>query len=136
MSCANFTQLPRCAALRRACRIPTMGRGANDLRCALDVNENRTRMHNRAIVYARVCVIRMCAYMAPHCGCVWCGRRDADYAVHMRLRLVLSRMSLLWRAVLVDVITWRKGVCICMGEVPLSGIEFRVQGAGCRCKAS
>ena len=25
---------------------------------------------------------------------------------------------------------------ICTGEVPLWGIEFRVQGAGCRCKAS
>ena len=25
---------------------------------------------------------------------------------------------------------------ICMAEVPLWGIEFRVQGAGCRCKAS
>ena len=61
----------------------------NGARRALNVNENRTRMHNRAIVYVRVCVIRirMCAYMAPHCGCVWCGRRDADYAAHIRLRL-------------------------------------------------
>ena len=53
----------------------------HDLRRALDVNENGTRMHNREIVYARVCVIRMCVYMAPHCGCVWCGRWDGDYAV-------------------------------------------------------
>ena len=47
-------------------------------------------------------------------------------------------MRLLWRAVHVDVITRRKGVCICimMGEVPLWGIEFRVQGAACRCKAN
>ena len=94
------------AALRRTCCIAiwriaplTMAHRAHDLRRALDVNENWRRMHNRAIVYARVRVIRMCAYMAPHCGCVWCGRRDADYAAHMRLRLVLSRMSLLWRAV-------------------------------------
>ena len=94
------------AALRRACCIAiwriaplTMARRAHDLHRALDVNGNWTRMRNRAIVYARVCVIRMCAYMAPHCECVWCGRRDADYAAHMRLRSVLSRMSLLWRAV-------------------------------------
>ena len=133
------------AALRLACGIAvcriaplTMARRAHDLHRALDANGNRTRMRNRAIVYARVCVIRMCTYMAPHCGCVWCGRRDADYAAHIRLRLVLSRMKLLWRAVHVDVITRRrrKGVCICMGEVLLWGIEFRVQGAGCRCKAS
>ena len=88
-----------------------MARRAHDLCRALDVNENWTRMHNRAIVYARVCVIRMCPYMAPHCECVWCGRRDADYAAHMRLRLVLSRMSLLWRAVQVDLVARRKGVC-------------------------
>ena len=92
-----------------------MVRRAHDLRRALDVNENWTRMHNRAIVHARVCIIRMCAYMAPHCGCVWCRRRDADYAAHMRLRLVLSRMSLLWRAVQVDVIARRKGVCAYAG---------------------
>ena len=90
-----------------------MARGAHDLRRALDVNENWKRMRNRAIAHARVCVIcmYMCTYMAPHCGRVWCGRRDADYAAHMRLRLVLSRMSLLWRVVQVDVITQRKGVC-------------------------
>ena len=91
----------------------TMARGAHDLRRALDVNENWKRMRNRAIAHARVCVIRMymCAYMARHCGCVRCGRQDADYAAHMRLRLVLSRMSLLWRAVQVDLIARRKGVC-------------------------
>ena len=78
-------------------------RRAHDLRRALDVNENWTRMRNRAIVYARNCVIHMCAYTWRRIvGCVWCGRRDADYAAHMRLRLVLSRMSLLWRAVQVD----------------------------------
>ena len=88
-----------------------MARRAHDLHRTLDVNENWTRMRNRAIGHARVCVIRMCAYMAPHCGCVWCGRRDADYAAHIRLRLVLSRMSLLWRAVQVDLIARRKGVC-------------------------
>ena len=32
----------------------------------------------------------------------------------------------------------QRSMRICMGEVPLYiwGIEFRVQGAGCRCKAS
>ena len=30
----------------------------------------------------------------------------------------------------------QRSMRICMGEVPLWGIEFRVQGAGCRCKAS
>ena len=38
-----------------------MARGAHDLRRALDVNANWTRMRNRAIVYARVCV----AFGAP-----------------------------------------------------------------------
>ena len=108
--------------MRRACGIAvwrilplTTARRAHDLRRALDVNANGTRMHNRAIVYARVYIICTYAYMAmsphAHCGCVWCGRRDADYAAHMQLRLVLSRMSLLWRAVQVDVITRRTGVC-------------------------
>ena len=64
-----------------------MARGAHDMRRALDVNENRTRMQNRAIVYARVCVIRMCTWrhiadvsgaaagmqiMRRICGCGWC----------------------------------------------------------------
>ena len=99
----KLQQLPRCAAARmRHCGMAlplAMVRRAHDLHRALDVNGNEGRMQNRAIVYARVCVIRMCAYMAPHCECVWCGRRDADYAAHMRLRSVLSLMSLLWRAV-------------------------------------
>ena len=106
-------QLPRCgthAASRYGTPL-TMARRAHALHRALDVHGNRTRMRNRAIVCARVCVIRMCAYMAPHCGCVWCGRQDANYAAHMRLRLVLSRMGLLWRAVQVDLIARRKGVC-------------------------
>ena len=67
-----------------------MAHPAHDLRRALDVNENWTRMHNRAIVYTRVCVIRMCAYMRRIadvsgaaagiqimrriCGCGWCYR--------------------------------------------------------------
>ena len=78
-----------------------MARGAHDLRRALDVNGNWNRARNRAFAHARVCFIcmYMCAHMAPHCGCVWCGRQDADYAAHMRLQLVLQRMSLLWRAV-------------------------------------
>ena len=112
------------AVLRRACFIAvwriavwriaplTIAHGAHDLRRALDVNANGTCMHNRVIVHARVCII--CT-----CGCAWCGRLDADYEAHRRLQLVLSRMSLLWRAVQVDVI-----------------IEFRVQGAGCRREAS
>ena len=104
--CANFTQLPLRYNYRATYGIAvwriaslTMARRAHDLHRALDVNGNLTRMRNRAIVHARVCVIHMCAYMAPHCECAWCGRRDADYAAHMRLRSVLSRMSLLWRAV-------------------------------------
>ena len=59
-----------------------MSRRAHDLRRALDVNENRTRMRNRAIVCARVCVIRtyvrvhgaalrMCLVRPP--GCRLCG---------------------------------------------------------------
>ena len=76
-----------------------MARRARDLRRALDVNAKGTRMRNRVIVYVHVYNISTYAHMAPHCGCVWCGRRDADYAAHMRLRLVLWRMSLLWRAV-------------------------------------
>ena len=114
----HMCKLHPTTALRRACGIAvwriaplTMASRAHDLRRALDANANLTRMHNRAIVYARVCVIRMCACMAPHCDCVWCGRWDAGYAAHMRLRLVLSRMSLLWRAVKVDLIARRKGVC-------------------------
>ena len=30
----------------------------------------------------------------------------------------------------------QRSMRICMGELPLWGIELRVQGAGCRCKAS
>ena len=87
--------------LHRACCIAAlaMARRAHDLHRALDVNGNWTCMHNRAIVYARVCVIRICAYMAPHCGCVWCGLRDANimrriYAAVVgviALELVLAR---------------------------------------------
>ena len=69
---------------------------------ALDVHANGTRMHNRGVgacvyyknmqggVYAMhvgACVYYM--YMAPCCGCVQCGRQDADYVAHLRLRLVL-----------------------------------------------
>ena len=79
-----------------------MARRGHDLRRALDVNENWTRMHNSAIVYACVCVIRMC--IADVSGA-------AAGMQMMRLRLVLSRMSLLWRAVQVDLIARRKGVC-------------------------
>ena len=123
-----------CIAIWRVAPL-TMARRTHDLRRALDVNGNWTHMQNRAIVYARVCVIRMCAYMAPHCGCVWCGRRDADYAAHMQLRLVLLRMSLLWRAVQVGLIARRKGVCTyarvrCRYAVYNSG--RRVQDAGAR----
>ena len=82
-------------------------RRAHDLCRALDVNAHGTRMRNRVIAHARVCFI----CMAPHCGCVWCGCGDADHAAHMRLRLVLSRMSLLWRAVQVVIISRCKGAC-------------------------
>ena len=56
----------------------TMARRAHDLRRALDANGNGTRMRNRVIVYVRVCIIYTCTYMAPLCGCVWCGCRDAE----------------------------------------------------------
>ena len=61
-----------------------MARSAHDLRCALDVNANGMLMHSRVIVYVRVCMICTFACMAPHCEWFWCGRRDADYAAHMR----------------------------------------------------
>ena len=60
---------------------------------ALDVNENRTRMRNREIVHAHVCVLYACArawrritdvsgaaagmhmpIMRRICGCGWCYR--------------------------------------------------------------
>ena len=129
------------AALRRACGIAawriaplTIAHRANELHRALDANGNWTRMRNRVIVYARVCMICACACMAPHCGCVWCGRRDAGYAAHMRLRLamVLSRASWLWpwRAVKVDVITRRKGAraCACAWVRHRSGVV----NSGCK----
>ena len=51
-----------------------------------DVHANGTRMHNRGVcAFARVYYM----YMAPHCGCVRCGRQDADYAAQVRLQLVL-----------------------------------------------
>ena len=80
-------------ALRSACGIVVwcMIRVALGSALPLDVNANGTRMHNRGVC-ARVYYM----YMAPHCGAVYtcnryvrCGRQDADYAAHMRLRLVL-----------------------------------------------
>jgi hypothetical protein len=57
-----------------------MARRAHDLHRALDVNGNWTRMRNRAIAYARICVIRMCVHGAAlrMClvrppGCRLCG---------------------------------------------------------------
>ena len=58
-----------------------MAHRAHDLRRALDANVNGTRMHNRTIVYVRVCIICTYAHVAPHCGFVWCGRQDGAYAV-------------------------------------------------------
>ena len=68
-----------------------MARRAHDLRRALDVNGNRTRMHNRAIAHVRVRVLYVCArtwrriadvsgaaagmqIMRRICGCGWCYR--------------------------------------------------------------
>ena len=54
-----------------------------------------TRMHNRG-----VCIMYMYVHGTPHQrGRAWCELRDADYAAHMRLQLVLWRMCLLRRAV-------------------------------------
>ena len=120
-----------------------MARRTHDLRRALDGNANGTRMRNRAIVHVHVyymhvrvrgAALRMCLVPPPGCR---------DYAAHIRLRLVLWRMGLLWRAVHVHgPYSYRcynaaqRSMHICTGEVPLWDIEFRVQGAGCRCKAS
>ena len=60
--------MAHCAANDGALRV--------DLRRALDANVNGTRMHNRIIVYVRVCITY--AHVAPHCRCVWCGRQDAE----------------------------------------------------------
>ena len=77
-----------------------MPRRAHDLHRALDVNGNRTRMRNRARVCARVCVhVIQCARTWRRIANVPGAAAGADYAAHMRLRSVLSRMSLLWRAV-------------------------------------
>ena len=64
---------------------------------ALDANANGTRMHNRVCarvyymhVYVHGAALRMCLVRPPGCR---------DYAAHIRVRLVLWRMSLLWRAV-------------------------------------
>ena len=80
-----------------------MARRAHDLRRALDANANGTRLRNR--VCARVyynymhvrmlgAALRMCLVRPPGCR---------DYAAHIRLRLLLWRRSLLWRAVHVHV---------------------------------
>ena len=77
-----------------------MARRAHDSHRALDVNGNRTRMRNRACVCARVCVhVIQCARTWRRIANVPGAAAGKDYAAHMRLRLVLSRMSLLWRAV-------------------------------------
>ena len=77
-----------------------MARRAHDSHRALDVNGNRTRMRNRARVCARVCVhVIQCARTWRRIANVPGAAAGTDYAAHMRLRLVLSRMSLLWRAV-------------------------------------
>ena len=91
-------------------------------------------MYNRAIVYARMCIIRMCAYMAPHCGCVWCGRQDVDYAAHMRLRYRIAHELVVACSTGSGYNAAQRSMRICMGEVPLWGIEVRVEGAGYRRK--
>ena len=88
-----------------------MARRAHDLRRALDVNANGTRMHNRAIVYA---IVQSCVLYAR--ARTW--RRIADVsgaAAGMRIMRRICGcgwgMSLLWRAVQVGLLAWRKGVC-------------------------
>ena len=109
--------------MQRACGITVwriaplaMARRAHDLRRAVDANANGTRMRNRAILYVHYMHVRvrgaalgMCLVRPPGCR---------DYAAHIRLQLVLWRMSLLGRAcvctgpivIQVDVITRQKGV--------------------------
>ena len=117
-----------------------MARRAHDLRCALDANENGMRMRNHVIVHVHVCIICTCTCVAPHCGCAWCGRWDAEimgrifscgwyYGAGACCGVQCMCMGPV--AIQVDVITRRKGVCT-YARV----ILFRVQGAGCRCKAS
>ena len=71
----------------------------------------------RAFTIVQSCM-RACVLYAR--GRAW--RRIADVSgaaagmqimrrIYMRLRLVSSRMSLLWRAIQVDLIARRKGVC-------------------------
>ena len=76
-----------------------MARHAHDFRRALDANANGTRMRNCVIAYVHVCIMHvrvrgaalgMCLVQPPGCR---------DYAAHIRLWLVLWRMSLSWRAV-------------------------------------
>ena len=113
---------------------PTMARRA------LDVNANGTRMHNREIVYARVCVIRIRAYVRVHgaalqvClvrppGCRLCGAYAVAVGVIAHELAVACSAGGPYSAA-------QRSMRIWMGEVPLWGIGSRVQGAGCRCKAS
>ena len=139
-TCTTFTQLPRCAAARmqhRGMEHRAAGDGAPRALCASRPRcECKWNAHaqscNRVCAclcytYVRVhgAALQMCLVRPP--GCRLCGA--------YRLRLVLSCMSLLWRAVQVDVMTRRKGVCAyawvrCRYGVWNSGC--RVQGAGCK----
>ena len=88
------------------------------------------------VYYMHVCV---CGAALQMCLVQPLGWRD--YAVHMWLQLVLWCMSLLWHTLHghgpYSYTGWccnvaQRSMHICMGEVLLWGIEFRVQGAGCR----
>ena len=62
-------------------------------------------------------------------GCRLCGALAVAVCVIMH-ELVVACSTSGWYNVA------QRSMRICMGEVPLWGTEFRVQGAGCRCKAS
>ena len=144
-TCATFTQLLHCAAACMLhCDIARCAANDGTLRawfalrprceCKLDAH---TQSCNH--VCACVCYTYVHVHGAALRRCVWCSRQDADYAAHMRLQLVLLRMSLqyrlTWHAVQVDVIAQRKGVCAyawvrCRYGVYTSGC--RVQDAGAR----
>ena len=96
-------------------------------------------------MHARVCIICTCACVAPHCGCVWCGRRG-DAEIMRRIFgcgwcygagacCGVQCMCTGPIAIQVDVITRRKGVCTyaqvrCRYWAYNSGC--RVQDAGAR----
>ena len=80
-------------------------------------------------MYVRVhgAVLQMCLVRPPKCRL--CGAYAVAVGVIAHELVVACSTGSGYNAA-------QRSMRICMGEVPLWGIEFRVQGAGCRCKAS